>query len=213
MSEAINVTGMVISAMPIGENDKRLVLLTREEGKIVAFARGARRPKSSLLAVSNPFVMGIFSVIPGKNAYSLVQASVKEYFTELAQEIPGIYYGFYFLELTGYYTEEGMDATEVLNLLYFSLKALQNPKLEDRLIRRTFEIRLMTINGDYAPTEDLSPQALYAIRYMMTANLTRVFQFQIENNALSEIEKHTNRCLERIVDRRIRSLEILEQFL
>ena len=43
MNDVIRVTGMVISAMPMSENDRRVELLTAELGKISAFLRGGRK--------------------------------------------------------------------------------------------------------------------------------------------------------------------------
>lgn len=214
MSESVNVSGIVLSAMPIGEYDKRVVLLTRELGKIHAFARGARRQSSALLAAANPFVFGTFSVIAGRTAYNLVQASVKNYFVELTREQPGIYYGFYFLEFADYYGRENLDGTEMLNLLYLSLKALLNPHLDDRLVRRIYELRLMTINGEYAPEDrSLSPSALYTCQYVTQAPLEKLYTFTVRTEVLEELERLADRHMKRVLDRRLKSLEILEAML
>jgi len=142
------VTGMVLSGTPVGENDKRIVILTKERGKISAFARGARRAKSPLLAACEPFTFGEYSVYRGRDSYTVSSVEVKNYFSELREELEDIYMGMYFCEVADYFTRENLDAREELKLLYQSLRALKVPSLNRLLVKTIFEFKMIAINGE-----------------------------------------------------------------
>ena len=141
MGETVIETGMVLSATPVGEYDKRLVILTRERGRIAAFARGARRLNSPFMAGSRPFSFGNFELYEGRNSYTVSSMSISNYFTELSDDFMGALYGFYFLELADYYTRENNQDQDMLKLLYQSLRALLHKGLSNVLVRYIFENR------------------------------------------------------------------------
>lgn len=125
------------------------MILTREKGKISAFARGARKPTSAFLAPTSPFTFGTFELYAGRNSYSVCDISADCYFEELRQDFEGAYYGMYFLELADYCTRENNDEREVLKLLYQSLRALTVKSIPRRLVRCIYEIRLIVANGEF----------------------------------------------------------------
>ena len=148
MSQSVVLTGMVLSAMPVGDFDKRITILTKERGKITAFARGARRPNSQLMAGSNPFSFGEFELFEGKSAYSLSKVTISNYFRELTQDLEAVYTGFYFLEFCGYFCQENNDEKDMLKLLYQSLRLLNHRHIKMSSSGLVFELKAITINGE-----------------------------------------------------------------
>ncbi len=148
MREEEVVTGIVLYATDLKEYDKRLVLLTKEHGKVTVFANGARRPNSRLRAACRSFCMGSFTVYAGRDSYTLNKAEISEYFEAMSQDIEKMCYASYFCELMSYYTREGDFCTDHLNLLYSSFRALEKAEMPYGLIRNTFELRLMGLEGE-----------------------------------------------------------------
>lgn len=164
MADKIELTGMVLTAMPVGDYDKRITILTTDRGKITAFVRGARRPKSQLVAASNPLVFGTFELVEGRTAYNLTKASVTNSFRELAADVDRVCMAFYFLEFAEYYCRENNDEKEMLKLLYQSMRALESEVFRPEFVRVIFEIKAMTINGE-------GPQVLSCMNCGEKANL------------------------------------------
>ena len=211
MREQISVTGMVLMAAPVGEYDRRLVILTRGRGKITAFARGLRRPGNQLMAAAAPFVFGKFLLYEGRDAYTLAGAEVENYFREIAGDMEAACYGSYFLEMADYYGRENIDATETLRLLYQSLRALLKPSVPNRLVKPVYELKLMEINGEYRelPLGRLNDSTLYAWQYVLAAPVESLYTFTLTDQVLGEFVRCVEQNKERFIDKTFHSLDIL----
>lgn len=212
MRDTIWLTGIVVRSTPIGESDKRLVLLTRERGKITAFARGAKRPGNMLMAPSRPFAFGKFRVSEGRDAYSLQTAEISNYFEELSLDIEQSCYGQYFLEFADYYSRENLDEGPMLLLLYQSLRMLSKPQIPKPLIRRVFELKTMVINGEYTehPPKTVSDSANYAWEFVIASPIESLYTFALTDSVFAEFRQCVGINKSKYIDRDFHSLEILK---
>lgn len=211
MREQVSVTGMVLKASPVGEYDRRLVILTCELGKITAFARGARRPGSALMAASGPFVFGTFHLYEGRDAYTLAGTEIKNYFTEIAGDVEAACYGSYFLEFADYYGRENMEAVDTLKLLYQSMRALLKGAIPNRLVKVVFELKLMEINGEYfeEPRGNYCDSTRYTWEYVLSSPVEKLYTFTVSPQVLNEFSYLVEENKKRFIDKTFHSLDIL----
>lgn len=174
MGQTCILTGMIIKAAPAGEYDKRITLLTRERGKVTAFARGARRPKSAMQAATNLFCFGKFEAYEGREAYTVVRADIQEYFSWLYTDPDRMYYGCYFLELADYFVQPYSEGVQQLSLLYQTVRALGVQSLEPRLVRRIYELKTLVYYG-------VAPQVFACVKCGKKEGLV---SFYIENRGV-----------------------------
>ncbi len=149
MTNVTVVTGMVLSSTPVGEYDKRVVLLTREEGLISAFARGARRPKSPLLAATTPMAFGTFDVFLGQSSNTIDKARITQYFENVRSDYDRLCLASYCLETASYYGQPAVDESERLMLLYQTFRAMGDARFSPALIRCVYDLKTLAINGEY----------------------------------------------------------------
>lgn len=213
MQEPVTVTGMILSQTPMGEYDRRLCILTRERGKISAFAKGARRQNSRLMAATNPFSFGQFKLYEGKSSYNVMDVSVSNYFEELRSDYIGAYYGMYFLEIADYYTRENNDEKEMLKLLYQSMRALVHPSFPDALVRCVYEIKAVAVNGEYPGLpqgEVWDESTVYTVEYIVSTPVEKLYTFNVTDKVLGELQRIGTIYRRRFLDKEFKSLEILE---
>ncbi len=213
MQDFLKVTGMVIGSYPQGEYDRRVVLLTRECGKITAFVKGARRQGSRFMGTTDMFVFGNFELFVGKSSYNIQNAEILNYFEFLRTDITAAYYAMYFLELADYYSLENNDESLLLLLVYRAIQGLKSAKLDNEFVRRIFEIKLFVIEGELIPIDRIGsfPDTVYGlIDYVAESSIEKLFNIQVSPGMMTAVSDIADYERKHLVDRHLNSLEILD---
>lgn len=206
------VTGMILRSVPIGEYDRRVEILTRERGRISCFASGARRPGSPLMASAQPFVFGRFKIYEGRSANRIAEARVDNYFEHIRTDISAACYGNYFMEVLTFVTRENNDESALLILAYQSLRALESPAFDNRLVRAVFELKTIMIEGEYpGPQRGMPflPATLRTLDFLWNTPPAGIYKFTVSEEVLAELARFAQELCARTFRYEFKSLAIL----
>ena len=147
--------GVVLRTQKLGEADRIITLLTRQNGRVRAVAKGVRRTKSRFGARLEPFTHVDVLVHPSRSLDVITQAEViRPYGAQLVEDYPRYTAGTAMLETAERFTPmEKEPALRQFLLLIGGLRALGEAgeeTREPRLVLDAYLLRSLAVAG-YAP--------------------------------------------------------------
>lgn len=148
-----SVNGIIINEIKFSDTSKILNIYTKEMGKINVMARGARRPKSKLLAYTQVFSHCEYELHKGRSWYYINEASMINSFYNIRENLERTSIGFYMMELVNKSTQEMEKSENLFLLLEKSLLVLE--KLEEDFLEFiiAFQLKFISFLG-YRPHLD-----------------------------------------------------------
>ena len=147
MGTTIKVRGIIIGEMSMGEQDKRVTILTKEAGKLQTIAKGAKTSRGKLSGSTQLFYYGDFLLEKGRTFYYIREAQVIESFSSIRQDFCMVSYGAFMLEAAAVLSLDGQENQDLLLLLLRGLLSLKAEDQDARTVAMTFAFRSVSDNG------------------------------------------------------------------
>lgn len=138
--------GIVIRSIPYGESNSIVTLFTKEVGKITAMARGAKKPRSRLAAVTQLFTYGLFLIRKGRGMGTLEQGEAIDSMRHIREDLEATAYTSYIVELVDRLTEDTERIYGIYDLLYEALHAI-NEQYDPEAISLFVEWKMLPVGG------------------------------------------------------------------
>ena len=142
----IKLKGIVIAENNKGDFDKMLTILT-PNGKISCSARGARRPKSQLMAGTQFLCFGEYMLFKGSNTYTLNSCETIEVFYNLRTDLDKLECASNITKLIQDVTDENQNTYKILQLFLNTLYVIANTDMDLKFIGAIFKLRMMKLLG------------------------------------------------------------------
>ena len=143
----MKINGIILSENNLGDFDKMLTMLTPGMGKISCVAKGARRPKSALLAGTQIFCFGEYLVYKGTNTYHINSVEPIEIFYNIRTDLEKLKYAVHINKIIQDVTHENQNCYNILQLLLNTLYTISETDKDLDLVLSVFKLRLLSVMG------------------------------------------------------------------
>ena len=212
VNNIIKLNGIIVKETDYKEFDKLLTILTKEKGKINAYAFNIRKSNSKSIGKARLFTLGTFELIESKDGYSLQNVILKEDFDDLAKDYDNLCYASYFIELADYFSFENIDSSDIIDLLYFAIKALIKGVVDKKLIRRVYELKMLKYQGEYKGSDSLldkNETLKYTWDFVITSLPQKLFTFKLSDDIFKKFESELDIEMRDKVNRKFKSLSMI----
>lgn len=142
--------GLILREMPLGESDRLVTVLTRDEGVVRAFARRAKNLSDSKNAATGLMCYSRLDLYRGREKYIINGAAPIEAFFGLRADIVNLSLGQYLCELCEELVPEGVESGGFLRLVLNALHFLSSGARPPEQIKPIVELRMLSTAG-YMP--------------------------------------------------------------
>ncbi|SEH60581.1 DNA replication and repair protein RecO [Halobacillus karajensis] len=146
------VEGVVIRTNNYGETHKIVTMMTREKGKIGVMARGAKKPKSRMSSITQPFIHGTFLIQIGSGLGSMGQGEMLSSLRSIREDIVKTAYASYIAELTDKLIDEKQPDPFLYEQLLQTFVWMNEGK-EPNILTMMYELKIYKKAG-FAPVVD-----------------------------------------------------------
>lgn len=143
----IKMNGIILAENNVGDFDKMLTMLTPGVGKISCVAKGARRPKSALLAGTQLFCFGEYLMYKGTETYHINSVETIEVFYNIRTDLDKLKYAIHINKIIQDVTEENQNCYKILQLFLNTLYMISETNQDLDFILSVFKLRLLCILG------------------------------------------------------------------
>lgn len=143
----IKTKGIILAQNNMGDNDKMVTLLTPDIGKIGCAAKGARRPKSALMAGTQFLCFGEFLLYKGASSYSINSCEPIEIFYNIRLDVDKLKYAALVAKIVNDITDENQNTYKILQLTLNTIYMISESDKDLDFILSVFKLRLLSIIG------------------------------------------------------------------